>query len=128
MAIGEHGFVSDTLLQIEVAYALPHQQKIISLSVPAQTTLYQAVVLSNITAYFPQLNLETATFGVFSKLEKSPKTRMVQAGDRIEIYRPLLVDPKEARKARAAKVQEKSSFYKGSALKPLSLLKIVVGL
>jgi putative ubiquitin-RnfH superfamily antitoxin RatB of RatAB toxin-antitoxin module len=70
--------------------------------------LYQAVVLSNITAYFPQLNLETATFGVFSKLEKSPKTRMVQAGDRIEIYRPLLVDPKEARKARAAKVQDKN--------------------
>jgi len=108
VAIGEHGFVSDTLIQIEVAYALPHQQKIISLSVPAQTTLYQAVVLSNITAYFPQLNLETATLGVFSKLEKSPKTRIVQAGDRIEIYRPLLVDPKEARKARAAKIQDKN--------------------
>ena len=108
MAISGHGVVSDALLQIEVAYALPHQQKIIALSVPAQTTLYQAVVLSNITAYFPQLHLDAVTFGVFGKLEKSPKTRMVQAGDRIEIYRPLLIDPKEARKARAAKVQDKS--------------------
>lgn len=107
MAFGEHGFVSDAPLHIEVAYALPHQQKIIALSVPAQTTLYQAVVLSNITAYFPQINVETATLGVFGKLSSSPKTHFVQAGDRVEIYRPLLVDPKAARKARAAKVQEK---------------------
>lgn len=108
MVVGGYGVMSKGLIAVEVAYALPHQQKIICVNVPAQTTLYQAVVLSNITAYFPQLNLDSATFGVFSKLEKSPKTRIVQAGDRIEIYRPLLVDPKEARKARAAKVQEKS--------------------
>lgn len=93
-------------IEIEVAYALPNEQKIIRLSVPAQTSLYQAVVLSNINAYFPQIDLENLKLGIFSKPEASPTTRQVQAGDRIEIYRPLLVDPKAARKARAAKLQQ----------------------
>ncbi len=61
--------------------------------------------MSKIASYFPEINLDTLSVGVFSKIEKSPKTRLVQQGDRIEIYRPLLVDPKEARKARAAKLQ-----------------------
>lgn len=94
-----------TLVTVEVAYALPQQQKVISLQVSPQTSLFEAILLSKITSYFPDINLETASIGVFSKLEKSPKTRLVQEGDRIEIYRPLLVDPKEARKARAAKLQ-----------------------
>ena len=98
--------MSDGMVEVEVAYALPHQQKIIRLQVPAQTTLYQAILLSKITAYFPEIDVDNISVGVFSKLEKSPDTRLVQAGDRIEIYRPLLVDPKEARKARAAKLQE----------------------
>lgn len=96
--------MTERLVAIEVAYALPEQQKIISLQVPESTSLYQAALLSNITAYFPQLNLETANLGVFGKLEKNPHTRLVQAGDRVEIYRPLLTDPKEARKARAARL------------------------
>lgn len=98
--------MTDGMVEVEVAYALPHQQKVISLKVPAQTTVYQAIRLSNITAYFPQIDVDNMAVGVFAKLEKSPTTRLVQAGDRIEIYRPLLVDPKEARKARAAKLQE----------------------
>jgi len=93
------------LIAVEVAYALPQQQKVISLQVSPQTTLFEAILLSKITNYFPEINLETISIGVFSKLEKSPKTRLVQEGDRIEIYRSLLVDPKEARKARAAKLQ-----------------------
>lgn len=93
------------LVTVEVVYALPQQQKVISLQVSPQTTLFEAILLSKITHYFPDINLETASIGIFSKLEKSPKTRLVQEGDRIEIYRPLLVDPKEARKARAAKLQ-----------------------
>lgn len=97
--------MSEQGIAIEVAYALPQQQKIIALRVPAQTTLYQAAQLSNITDYFPNLDLDSSSFGVFGKLEKNPHTRLVQAGDRVEIYRPLLTDPKEARKARAAKVQ-----------------------
>lgn len=100
--------MTEGLLDVEVVYALPHEQKVIRLAVPPQTSLYQTAVLSNITSYFPQLNLEQVSFGVFGKLEKTPKTRFVQTGDRVEIYRPLLVDPKEARKARAAKLQENS--------------------
>lgn len=97
--------MTEKLLTVEVAYALPQQQKIISLQVSPQTTLFEAILLSKIASYFPEINLDTLPVGVFSKIEKSPKTRLVQQGDRIEIYRPLLVDPKEARKARAAKLQ-----------------------
>lgn len=97
--------MTEKLLTVEVAYALPQQQKIISLQVSPQTTLFEAILLSKIANYFPEINLDTLSVGVFSKIEKSPKTRLVQQGDRIEIYRPLLVDPKEARKARAAKLQ-----------------------
>lgn len=93
------------LVTVEVVYALPQQQKVISLQVSPQTTLFEAILLSKMTSYFPEINLETASVGIFSKLEKSPKTRLVQDGDRIEVYRPLLVDPKEARKTRAAKLQ-----------------------
>jgi putative ubiquitin-RnfH superfamily antitoxin RatB of RatAB toxin-antitoxin module len=97
--------MSEQGIAIEVAYALPQQQKIIALRVPAQTTLYQAAQLSNITNYFPNLNLDNSSFGIFGKLEKNPHTCFVRVGDRVEIYRPLLTDPKEARKARAAKVK-----------------------
>ncbi len=96
--------MTEQLISVEVAYALPQQQKVISLQVPPQTTLFEAILLSKIVNYFPEINLESISVGIFSKLEKSPKTRLVQEGDRIEIYRPLLVDPKEARKARAAKL------------------------
>lgn len=104
MVISEYGVMSTDWVSVEVVYALPHQQKVIALQVPAQSTLFDALVLSKITTYFPEINLDTASIGVFAKLEKTPKSRLVQQGDRIEIYRPLLIDPKEARKNRAAKI------------------------
>ncbi|PTQ91142.1 RnfH family protein [Agitococcus lubricus] len=98
--------MSQTLVEVEVAYALPHKQLILTIQVPEGTSLYDAVVQSRMVEHFPDLDLSQASLGVFGKLEKSPKTRAVCAGERIEIYRPLLTDPKEARKARAAKAQE----------------------
>ena len=100
--------MSEDLILVEVAYALPNDQRIITLKVPVGSTLFEVAVKSNIAEYFSDLDLETATMGIFAKIEKSPKTRIIQAGERVEIYRPLINDPKEARKVRAAKLQLKA--------------------
>ena len=100
--------MSEDLILVEVAYALPNDQRIIALKVPVGSTLFEVAVKTNIAEYFSDLDLETATMGIFAKIEKSPKTRIIQAGERVEIYRPLINDPKEARKVRAAKLQLKT--------------------
>ena len=100
--------MSEDLILVEVAYALPNDQRIIALKVPVGSTLFDVAVKSNIAEYFLVLYLETDTIGIFAKIEKSPKTRIIQAGERVEIYRPLINDPKEARKVRAAKLQLKT--------------------
>jgi putative ubiquitin-RnfH superfamily antitoxin RatB of RatAB toxin-antitoxin module len=88
------------LIRVEVAYARPDEQAIIPVEVPEGTTLEQAIVRSRIQERFPEIQLNTARVGVFGKLGKLSAT--VRAGDRVEIYRPLLADPKEVRKRRAA--------------------------
>ncbi len=95
-------------IAVEVVYALPRQQKIIPLLVEPGTTAYQAAVKSGITQFFPDLDLETAPLGIFgqalgTKGLAPAKQYELQAGDRVEIYRPLTADPKEARRKRAAK-------------------------
>lgn len=97
-------------ISVEVAYALPDRQKIIELSVEPGTTAYLAVCQSKIADFFPDLNIETAKFGIFgqalgNKGTKTPKEHVLHAGDRVEIYRPLIADPKAARKKRAEKAQ-----------------------
>lgn len=96
------------LIRVEVAYALPDQQKIVALLVEPGTTAWQAVERSNITQYFKGLDIENAKMGIFgqalgTKGLKPAKEHVLSAGDRVEIYRPLISDPKEARKNRAAK-------------------------
>lgn len=98
------------LIRVEVAYALPHQQKIVALLVEPGTTAYQAVVRSGITQSFKGLDIETAKMGIFgqslgSKGLKSAKEQVLQEGDRVEIYRPLTADPKDARRKRAEKAK-----------------------
>jgi putative ubiquitin-RnfH superfamily antitoxin RatB of RatAB toxin-antitoxin module len=88
-------------IQVEVAYALPDVQKIIALEVAPGTTAYEAAVRSGIDRHFPLIDLETSDMGVFGKAIK-PREYRLHAGDRVEIYRPLLADPKEVRKKRAA--------------------------
>lgn len=93
-----------TTIRIEVAFALSDRQCVLPLEVAAGTTLYQAALQSGIAARFPgAIDLDALAMGVFGKLEKNPHTRVLADGDRVEIYRPLTVDPKEARRARAAK-------------------------
>lgn len=90
-----------TDISVEVAYALPEAQKIIALEVKPGTTAYEAAVRSGIDRQFPSMDLEASDMGVFGKVIK-PREYRLQEGDRVEIYRPLLADPKEVRKKRAA--------------------------
>lgn len=94
--------MADEFIQIDVAYATPDKQLVIPLKVRAGTSLYDAVLQSGIAARFPGLDIESATLGVFGKAERSPRERILIEGERAEIYRPLIADPKEVRKKRAA--------------------------
>lgn len=87
-------------IDIEVVYALPQQQMLRQLSVPAGTTAGQAVALSGIGEGFPEINLAHNKLGIFGKLVKAEA--VLRDRDRVEIYRPLLADPKEVRRQRAA--------------------------
>jgi hypothetical protein len=87
-------------IRVEVAYARPDAQVIIPVEVPEGTTLEQAIVQSRIQEQFPEIQLQVAKVGVFGKLGKLSVT--LRAGDRVEIYRPLIADPKEVRRKRAA--------------------------
>lgn len=85
---------------IEVAYALPQQQVILPVKVAEGTTAAQAVDASGILKKFPEIDLEQNKLGIFGKLVK-PDT-VLRERDRVEIYRPLIADPKEVRRQRAA--------------------------
>lgn len=88
---------------IEVAYALPEKQSIVEVSVAEGATALDAVKASNIAQQFPEIEPDTAKMGIFGKAIKA--NYVLQAGDRIEIYRPLIADPKANRKARAEKAK-----------------------
>ena len=88
-----------TLIDIEVAYALPNQQILKQLRVPTGITVEQAIKLSRLIDEFPEIDLSKNKLGIFSKFTQ--RETIVQPQDRIEIYRPLIIDPKEARRIRA---------------------------
>ena len=104
---GENQILTESRIKVEVAYALPAQQRIVSVDVVSGTTLLDAVRQSGITGYFPDIDLESAKMGVFGKVIPRPAEYIVKAGDRIEIYRPLIADPKEVRKRRAEQARLK---------------------
>lgn len=93
------------MITVEIAYALPSEQKIIALQVEEGSTAFEAVAKSRIAEIFPQIDINSDPMGIFGKAIKDPKTQVLNAGDRIEIYRPLIADPKEARAKRAAKAK-----------------------
>ncbi len=90
---------------IEVVYALPDKQALLRLSVPRGTRMREAVELSGIAAQFPELDVAGCPLGTFGKLVARPEERMLEEGERVEIYRPLIADPKEVRKQRAARAR-----------------------
>ncbi len=86
-------------LQVEVAYALPDQQVILTLSVPSGTNVEETIKRSGILERFPEIDLSQNKVGVFSKLTKLDA--LLRNKDRVEIYRQLIADPKEVRRKRA---------------------------
>jgi len=90
-------------IQIEVAYAAPQLQKILKLAVPRGTSVFESAFNSGIDKVFPEIDFSVVDMGIFGKTVKKPQEQLVQEGERIEIYRPLLIDPKQARLNRAAK-------------------------
>jgi putative ubiquitin-RnfH superfamily antitoxin RatB of RatAB toxin-antitoxin module len=86
-------------IPIEVAYATPDRQDLVTLEVPAGTTMAGAIEICRRESLLPQAVLASPDLGVFGRRE--PADRVLQPGDRVEIYRPLAVDPKEARRRRA---------------------------
>jgi putative ubiquitin-RnfH superfamily antitoxin RatB of RatAB toxin-antitoxin module len=96
---------SPPMITVEVSYALPQKQQIVALEVAPDCTVFVAAQLSEIERQFAELDLATAKMGIFGKVVAKPKEQVLMAGDRVEIYRPLIADPKEVRKERAAKVK-----------------------
>ncbi|MFB3090761.1 MAG: RnfH family protein [Gammaproteobacteria bacterium] len=92
-------------IPIEVAYASPQQSWLIPFNVEEGTTIQQAIVTSGILDQCPAIDLKINEVGIFSKIVALDT--LVRAGDRIEIYRPLILDPKQARRLRAKKEKQK---------------------
>lgn len=103
----------DNPITVEVAYALPDKQKIIAVRVEEGCSVYDAVIASGITNEFPQINPDSDPMGVFGKAVRNPRDQVLKAGQRVEIYRPLIADPKEARARRAAKMKAKKEAEQG---------------
>ena len=93
--------MTEPLLALEVVYALPERQTRIEIRVAAGTTVEQALVASGIFALHPETRGADAVVGIFGHVVG--RDYQPADGDRIEIYRPLIADPKTSRNARVAK-------------------------
>ncbi len=89
----------DSWIRVEVSYALPEQQWLLTINVPENCRLAEAVERSGLNEKVPGGLPDGSRYGIWSKI--SPADAELQNGDRIEIYRPLIADPKEARRLRA---------------------------
>jgi uncharacterized protein len=95
-------------INIEVVYAMPDVQILLKQSVPAGTTVADAIQASGVLDKHPEINLDKNKLGIFGKLTKPDA--VLRDKDRIEIYRPLIADPKEVRRKRA---EEGKAMKKG---------------
>lgn len=97
------------MLNIEVCYALSGKQDVVRLKLAAGATLQQAVEASGLLAKYPEIDVKKNKFGLWNKLSKLDSA--LRDNDRVEVYRPLIADPKEVRKQRAAegKVMKKGA-------------------
>jgi len=88
-------------MKVEVIYALPAAADAVSVSLPAGATLRDAVLASGVLQRHPEIALEKQAFGIFGK--RAALDARLAPGDRVEVYRALAIDPKEARRRRAAR-------------------------
>jgi uncharacterized protein len=86
-------------IEVEIVYALPDEQFTQTLRVPAGTTIGQAIDQSDLVVRYPELSPASAVVGIFGR--RAEASSVLHEFDRIEIYRPLIADPKQTRRARA---------------------------
>jgi putative ubiquitin-RnfH superfamily antitoxin RatB of RatAB toxin-antitoxin module len=91
-------------ISVEVVYALPQKQEVLSLKIRSGAVVSEAIERSGILRDFPEIDLASAKVGIYSKQVKLDA--VLRDKDRIEIYRPLIADPKEIRRKRAAEGKE----------------------
>ena len=88
-------------IRVEVVLAMPERQELVSLEVAAGTTLTEAITLSGLPEMFESFEPDLKSVGIFG--QKADPDQVLREGDRVEIYRPLIADPKEVRRQRALK-------------------------
>ncbi|HNI08554.1 MAG TPA: RnfH family protein [Thiobacillaceae bacterium] len=100
-------------IQVEIVYARPGRQKVVHIGVREGASVREAIEQSGLLAEFPEIDLDKNKLGIWNKLAKADAP--LREGDRVEIYRPLLADPKEVRRQRAAegKVMKKGGGEAG---------------
>jgi len=104
------------LITVEVAYALPERQSLLTVSVARHSSVQQVIEQSGILQQFNEIDLTTQNVGIWSRPVKLDDN--VKAGDRIEIYRPLIADPKDLRRRRAEKAKEEGRADKVTGGRP----------
>lgn len=104
------------LITVEVAYALPQRQSLLTVTVPQQSTVQQVIERSGILQQYPEIDLSVQKVGIWSRPVKLQDA--VKAGNRIEIYRPLIADPKDLRRRRAEKAKEEGRADKVTGGRP----------
>jgi len=97
----------DTTFEVEVAYATPVRQEVIPVSISAGCTAQHAAQLSGIGKIFSDIDWTNIRLGIFG--QRVSADHLLTAGDRVEIYRPLLIDPKESRRQRAHLAKQQRS-------------------
>ena len=97
------------VISVEVVYPLPQKQEVFAVKLPSGATVREAIESSGVLVKYPEIDLAKNKFGVYAKLAKPDA--VLRDRDRVEIYRPLIADPKEVRKQRAAegKVMKKGA-------------------
>ena len=107
--------MNEETIKVEVVYALPNRQEIISLNVPRDATVQDAIAHSGLLERYPEIDLKKQKVGIFAKLSKLDT--ILRDHDRVEIYRPLIADPKAVRKQRAeeGKVMKKGAYENAPA-------------
>jgi hypothetical protein len=111
-------------INIEVVFGLPHKQTLLTLKVAANSTVLHAIEASGIQKIYTEIDLNENKVGVWNRTCKPTDTLL--EGDRVEIYRPMVADPKEVRKRRAEKAKEEGRADKvtGGRLNPMKTNKV----
>ncbi|WP_372760284.1 RnfH family protein [Pseudoalteromonas sp.] len=105
------------MIRVEVVFALPDKATSLTIEVVKGTTAEQAVIQSGIIDKCPEIDATALTLGIWNRTVKL--TQELKEGDRIEIYRPLIADPKDARRKRAEKAKEEGRANKITGGRPL---------